>query len=526
MTYQALYREWRPATFSEVSGQEHIKRTLMNMLKQQRIPHALLFCGPRGTGKTTMAKILARAVNCGEGVSAEPCLNCTACKDIANNTSMDVLEIDAASNRGIDEIRELREHVKFAPSELRYKVYIIDEVHMLTTEAFNALLKTLEEPPSYVLFILATTEPHKLPATIISRCQRFDFRRLSQDSIIARLQEISHNKGVDLSIEAAKLIAEQAQGGMRDALGMLEQCMSFSENIVSLETVETVTGSVPTMVYQRVLNALVQGDVAHALELLHSELAAGREAGQYLRSYITALRLLLLAAHSPQVLELQGYEISSLKKSADDVASYLPELILLALSTETDMRYGGHPRLHLELLIVRQHQTISGVRHAEPKAEDKSVGSENIISAVAEKVPVLERPRQSTPSAPERTDLPQSTAQQPTVSGLLKAWPDVVKSIKQRAPLTGAMMVGLAPLRMDGNTVILQLTENNVHIFNRLSNSTDLTHIAGGFRAVLGKPVDVKLVLPSQEAQGVTPSVSRDQVKEVLDIFQGTIVKE
>ncbi|MDP3486373.1 MAG: DNA polymerase III subunit gamma/tau, partial [Bacillota bacterium] len=443
MTYQALYREWRPATFSEVSGQEHIKRTLMNMLKQHRIPHALLFCGPRGTGKTSMAKILARAVNCGEGISAEPCLNCTACRDIANNTSMDVLEIDAASNRGIDEIRELREHVKFAPSELRYKVYIIDEVHMLTTEAFNALLKTLEEPPSYVLFILATTEPHKLPATIISRCQRFDFRRLSQDSIIARLQEISRNKGVDLSMEAAKLIAEQAQGGMRDALGMLEQCMSFSEDNVSLETVETVTGSVPTMVYQRLLDALVQGDVARALELLHSELTAGREAGQYLRSYVAALRLLLLAAHSPQVLELQGYEVSGLRKLADDIASYLPELILLALSTENDMRYGGHPRLHLELLIVRQHQAISGVRQAQPKVEDEVAHFENIMKPVAEKRPIQERPQHvksqhaALPTA-EPTESPQTSAQQLTIPALLKAWPEVVRSIKQRAPLTGA----------------------------------------------------------------------------------------
>ena len=525
MTYQALYREWRPASFNEVSGQEHIKRTLMNMLKQKRIPHALLFCGPRGTGKTSMAKILAKAVNCSEGVSAEPCLKCTACGDIANNTSMDVLEIDAASNRGIDEIRELREHVKFAPSELRYKVYIIDEVHMLTTEAFNALLKTLEEPPSYVLFILATTEPHKLPATIISRCQRFDFRRLSQDSIIARLQEISRDKGVNLSIDAAKLIAEQAQGGMRDALGMLEQCMSFSEDNVSLETVETVTGSVPTMVYQRVLNALVQGDVARALELLHAELTAGREAGQYLRSYITALRLLLLAAHSPQVLELQGYEISTIRELAEDVASFLPELILLALSTESDMRYGGHPRLHLELLLVRQHQAISGVRHDTQPSSGAEIVLEAAVKPVAEKR-LPEHPQHTAPTDANSKESPQAQVQQPTVTALLKAWPDVVKSIKQRAPLTGAMMGGLAPLRMDGNTVILQLTENNVHIFKRLSNTADLTHIAAGFTAVLGRQVDVKLVLPSQEEQGVTPAVSRDQVKEILDIFQGTIVKE
>jgi len=518
VAYQALYREWRPATFSEVSGQEHIKRTLANMLNQNRIAHALLFCGPRGTGKTTMAKILAKAVNCREGVSAEPCLKCSACLDIAKNASMDVLEIDAASNRGIDEIRELREHVKFAPADLRYKVYIIDEVHMLTTEAFNALLKTLEEPPNYVLFILATTEPHKLPATIISRCQRFDFRRLSHDSVVKRLQEVAGAKGVSLNTEAAKLIAEQSQGGMRDALGMLEQCISFAEGDITQAAVETITGSVPTAVFQRLLSSMVSRDVAHSMELLHEELNAGREAHQYLKSYIAVLRLLLLAANSPQVLLMQGYELTGITELAQDLKQHLPDFIDLAIATENSMRFGGHPRLHLELLLVRQFKLLE--TSAQLEAVHRAEPALAPMRPVAPKVP-----KDAVPPAAAQAPAP-SSSQTPQISALLKAWPDVVKAIKQRAPLTGAMMGGLSPLRMEGSVVILQLSEHNVHTFKRLSNNADLAHIAVGFEAVLGRPVEVKLMLPNPTGAETSVPNSRDQVKEVLDIFQGTIVKD
>lgn len=518
--YQALYREWRPATFSEVSGQEHVKRTLTNMLRQGRVPHALLFSGPRGTGKTTMAKIMARAVNCHNGVTAEPCLKCPACLGVTDNTSLDVLEIDAASNRGIDEIRELREHVKFAPTQLRLKVYIIDEVHMLTTEAFNALLKTLEEPPSYVLFILATTEPHKLPATVISRCQRFDFRRIQPDSIMARLQQVAQAKGVVLTTEAARFLAQQAGGGMRDALGMLEQCMSYAEGQVDLEIVETVTGSVPTVVYLQLLEALAEGNLAAMIEQLGHELGRGREAGQYLVSYLHTLRMLLLTAHSPQVLDEAGYEEeqrSAFKVLAERLKRSLSGIIDAALHTENDMRYGGHPRLHLELLLVKQFESV----HAQPPA---------LASPVSEKPPVLAKSaaekavENAVESAPPQAR-PVASPGGPNVAHLLKVWPEVHRAVKQRAPLTGAIMGAASPLRLEGDTVILQMNEPNVHMFRRLSNPADLGHIAAGFQQVLGKAVDVKVIMPNGSVPPATPAASEDKVKQVLDIFQGTIVK-
>lgn len=242
MEHIALYRAWRPQSFQDMVGQQHIIRTLQNAIRENRLSHAYLFSGPRGTGKTTAAKLLAKAVNCEKGPAPEPCNECDACRRITAGAVMDVLEIDAASNRGVDEIRDLREKVKYAPTEVRQKVYIIDEVHMLTTEAFNALLKTLEEPPPHVMFILATTEPHRLPATVISRCQRFDFRRVSLDEQTQRLRVICEQEGIAAEEEAIEYIARLSDGGMRDALSILDQISSFSDGRVSYQQVLDMTG--------------------------------------------------------------------------------------------------------------------------------------------------------------------------------------------------------------------------------------------------------------------------------------------
>ena len=303
MAYVALYRKWRPQGFDALVGQEAVRTALTNALETGRIAHAYLFAGPRGTGKTSTAKILAKAVNCEHGPTPNPCNECQNCVRINDGTSMDVFEIDAASNRGIDEIRDLREKVAFAPVSGRYKVYIIDEVHMLTTEAFNALLKTLEEPPPHVIFILATTEPHKIPATIHSRCQRFDFRRVTDADIVKRLREVADGSGIAADDDALQLIAVQADGGMRDALSLLDQCGVMAERVTA-ETVRSVLGIVGREALRELVKAIGEGQVPKALELLETLFAGGKDVKQIITELAEYLRAVLLYKASPDYREI------------------------------------------------------------------------------------------------------------------------------------------------------------------------------------------------------------------------------
>ncbi|MBD2845605.1 DNA polymerase III subunit gamma/tau [Paenibacillus sp. IB182496] len=294
MSHIALYRAWRPQTFQDMVGQKHIIQTLQNAISEQRISHAYLFNGPRGTGKTTAAKVFAKAINCQSGPAREPCNSCDACRGITDGTIMDVIEIDAASNRGIDEIRDIRDKVRYAPSEVRFKVYIIDEVHMLTAEAFNALLKTLEEPPGHVVFILATTEPHKLPATIISRCQRFDFRQVSLEEQTARLRFICEDEGLEADEEALVYIARLSDGGMRDAISLLEQVAAFAAGRMTLDDAVDVTGGMAAEQFAQLAEAVQHRDVAAVLELVNALALAGKSADKCLENLIYYFRDLLL----------------------------------------------------------------------------------------------------------------------------------------------------------------------------------------------------------------------------------------
>ena len=293
MSYVALYRTWRPQDFDALVGQEHIRTALTNALELGKIAHAYLFTGPRGTGKTSTARILAKALNCDQGPTAHPCNQCDNCRQITEGASMDVIEIDAASNRGIDEIRQLRERVAFAPVSCRYKVYIIDEVHMITTDAFNALLKTLEEPPEHVVFILATTEPHKIPATIHSRCQRYDFRRVTVDDIAAHLAKVAAGSGIQVDAEALHLMAIQADGGMRDAVSLLDQCGVMAK-AVTAETVRQVLGIVGRESLRQLVTLIGQGNLTGALEGLGTLSAQGKDIKQILLEVTEYLRALLL----------------------------------------------------------------------------------------------------------------------------------------------------------------------------------------------------------------------------------------
>ncbi|MFF2890203.1 DNA polymerase III subunit gamma/tau [Paenibacillus sp. NPDC057967] len=299
MSHIALYRAWRPQTFQDMVGQQHIIQTLQNAIRENRVSHAYLFNGPRGTGKTTTAKVLAKAVNCERGPAVEPCNECDACRGITAGHIMDVIEIDAASNRGIDEIREIRDKVRYAPSEVRFKVYIIDEVHMLTTEAFNALLKTLEEPPGHVIFILATTEPHKLPATIISRCQRFDFRQVSLDEQSARLLQICQDEGIVADDDALAYISRLSEGGMRDAISLLEQVAAFGDRRITLDAAIDVTGGMAADQFYQLAEAVKERNVAALMPLVESLMQAGKAADKCMENLMYYFRDLLVLKLAP-----------------------------------------------------------------------------------------------------------------------------------------------------------------------------------------------------------------------------------
>ena len=305
MSYTALYRKFRPDNFSDVKGQEHIVTTLTNQIKADRIGHAYLFCGTRGTGKTTVAKILAKAVNCEHPVDGSPCNECETCRAIQAGTSMNVIEIDAASNNGVDNIREIREEVAYRPTQGRYKVYIIDEVHMLSTGAFNALLKTLEEPPSYVIFILATTEAHKIPITILSRCQRYDFRRISIETISKRLQDLMDKEQIQVQEKAIRYVAKAADGSMRDALSLLDQCIAFYlGQELTYDKVLDVLGAVDTETFSKLLRQVIDGKVTQAIQTLENLVIQGRELGQFVADFTWYMRNLLLVKTSENAEEV------------------------------------------------------------------------------------------------------------------------------------------------------------------------------------------------------------------------------
>lgn len=355
MAYVALYRRWRPESFADLVGQEHISRTLSRAVMSGQTSHAYLFTGPRGTGKTSTAKILARALNCAEGPTLTPCGVCDSCRSISDGSSMDVFEIDAASNRGIDEIRDLRESVKFAPTEGHYKIYIIDEVHMLTTEAFNALLKTLEEPPERVIFILATTEPHKVPATIQSRCQRYDFHRITVTEIRDRLIYVCKESDIAAEEDALGIIAAQADGGMRDALSILDQCMALAEGTLTAERVQEALGLVGRAWIRRMAGEIAARDAAALIAQLSELLQSGRELKQVLAELAQHFRRLMIAGVGGAVsaAELCAGDAEELRM---DAAQFTQEEIMSILrrlnETMQELRTSPQPRITVETLLI------------------------------------------------------------------------------------------------------------------------------------------------------------------------------
>lgn len=416
MSYTALYRKWRPRVFGDVKGQDHIVTTLQNQIRSERIGHAYLFCGTRGTGKTSVAKIFARAVNCEHPVDGSPCGECPSCRQIQAGTSLNVVEIDAASNNGVENIREIREQVQYPPTEGRYRVYIIDEVHMLSTGAFNALLKTLEEPPSYVIFILATTEVHKIPITVLSRCQRYDFRRITVDTIADRLKELTDAEGMAVEDRALRYVAKAGDGSMRDALSLLDQCAAFHYGeTLTYENVLDVLGAVDNRVFRELFCALRNGQTKECILKLEEMVIQGRELSQFVADFIWFLRNLLLLKTAGEGEELLDMSEDNLKQLREDAAladeNVLMRYIRVFSEVLNQIRFAAQKRVLVELAFIRL---------TKPEMEQS-------MDAVLERLERLERQmEEGIPAAP----WPES----PTGDG---SQPAVLQTVQPTAPVQG-----------------------------------------------------------------------------------------
>ncbi|MBD9349342.1 MAG: DNA polymerase III subunit gamma/tau [Limosilactobacillus fermentum] len=406
MSYQALYRVWRPQRFSDLVGQQIVTTTLKNAIITKKISHAYLFAGPRGTGKTSAAKIFAKAVNCHHQTDGEPCNECELCQAITAGQLNDVIEIDAASNNGVEQIRDIRDKVKYAPTQAEYKVYIIDEVHMLSTGAFNALLKTLEEPPANVIFILATTEPHKIPLTIISRVQRFDFRRISAKDAFERMKYILDQKKVAYQEDALWVIANAAEGGMRDALSILDQALSFGDEQVTIDDALLVTGSVTKQLVQEYFLQVAKGDSAPALETLTKITGAGKDGQRFIEDLISFIRDVLLYQESPSLIDLPATglrkeDFDQLSGAASSTALY--QMIDTLNDIQQEMRFTTHPDVYLEVLTVRLCQ-IRGYERTQPGADQAELTQlRQAVAALQQEVNQLRQ----TPPAEVKTPVPR-----------------------------------------------------------------------------------------------------------------------
>ncbi|WP_040285220.1 DNA polymerase III subunit gamma/tau [Sporosarcina koreensis] len=386
MGYQAFYRVYRPQTFDEMSGQRHVKQTLQNALLHNKTTHAYLFSGPRGTGKTSAAKIFAKALNCENGPAKEPCNACDTCRTITEGSNTDVIEFDAASNSRVEEMRDIIEKVRYAPASSKYKVYIIDEVHMLSNSAFNALLKTLEEPPAHAVFILATTEPHKLPLTIISRCQRFDFKPITAAEITERMAYVLDEAGIEADNSALKVIAQAASGGMRDALSMLDQVVSFSGERVTAEEALLVTGSVGEDIFYELACALQSKDAGTALTLLNRLIAEGKDVSRLAEDLITFFRDLLLLHTAPNLTDLLE-AISGDDRFVALAADFDPDLLYAYIDilgdTQAEMRFSNHAKVYIESALLKMIQTKGAVTGA--------AGAAAVPAELEQKIASLER---------------------------------------------------------------------------------------------------------------------------------------
>ncbi|MFZ5816223.1 MAG: DNA polymerase III subunit gamma/tau [Bacillota bacterium] len=546
MAHLALYREFRPQRFADVVGQQHITRTLRNALTQNRMHHAYLLSGPRGTGKTTVARILAKAVNCLDLTQGEPCNACKACRSIMAGETMDVIEIDAASNRGIDEIRDLRDKVKYAPADLKYKVYIIDEVHMLSEPAFNALLKTLEEPPGHVLFVLATTEKQKLPITILSRCQAFEYHRLSTPEIMGRLQEVCAKYELTATPEALTAIARQAEGGMRDALSLLDQVMAYAaDGRITLEDTLHVLGSAPLDQFLQLDAQLAKGEVGGALLWLDEMVRQGKDLRQLVRDYLAHLRdlLLLKVDTGGAVLDLPPQALQALKEQARAMEqSHILTGIRLLAQVESEMRLSASPRLLVEVGLIRlaglfADQEVTAPAAAPqptpPRSRQRSTPAPAPppASAPADE-PGNRAPAEAAAAPPEPTAPPAPVGE--GVEKVVQVWDQVIELIRRKRPSTVPLIQNVRVGALRGSTLFLVATTPTfAQLLKRkddkmiLEKALEHLGLTGLEIQILGPDEALRIqVAPTAQTETKQEAAEQSLLEKVQSVFPKEIVHE
>lgn len=501
MSYTALYRKFRPQEFEDVKGQEHIVTTLKNQIKADRIGHAYLFCGTRGTGKTTVAKIFAKAVNCEHPVDGSPCGQCPACQGIAAGTSMNVIEIDAASNNGVDNIRQIREEVSYRPTEGKYKVYIIDEVHMLSAGAFNALLKTLEEPPAYVIFILATTEAHKIPITILSRCQRYDFHRISIDTITDRLAELMRTEQVDVEERALRYVAKAGDGSMRDALSLLDQCIAFHlGEKLTYENVLEVLGAVDMEVFSALLRQVLAKDVTGAIRTVDHLVDQGRELGQMVNDFTWYMRNLLLiqsADDMEEVLDMSADHLAALKEEAQMVEpETLIRYIRIFSELSSQIRYAAQKRILLEIAIIKlcrpqMEKDLSALNERMDDMEQK-LESGAFVSAASQSaaVPAAGGTQAPVAQTPEKTQLPKAIPED--IKQVMNNWRSV---ISEMGGITRQYLNQAVPTLGPAGELLLVFDDANAFAYLSDNKAGCIDHLKEMIAQRCAKQVEVQLRL-------------------------------
>ncbi|WP_226582418.1 DNA polymerase III subunit gamma/tau [Halobacillus litoralis] len=529
MSYQALYRVWRPRNFEGVVGQTHITRTLQNAIVQDKFSHAYLFSGPRGTGKTSAAKIFAKAVNCERSPVKEPCNECDACLGIQDGSISDVIEIDAASNNGVEQIREIRDKVKYAPSAVPYKVYIIDEVHMLSMGAFNALLKTLEEPPKHVIFILATTEPHKIPLTIISRCQRFDFKRISQKAMVDRMVKITDVEGISVAKEALEIVALTAEGGMRDALSLLDQAISYSEDQVTMEDVLAVTGSVSQTKLTAVLQALYQQNAKVALESVDDLIQQGKDPGRFVFDLIYYLRDLLLFQSAPDLehnLERAIPDDAFRVLSSELSPGWIQQAIRELNRCQQEMKWTTSPKVFIEIAMLNMVEVQTGPSQAQPVQSEAFDKLSMKITELEKELADLKQkgPEAQTTAQPAKKRAPAKSgrkgynvpyerirqvlneASKEDIQNVQSRWADFMEALKRSNAPAHATLLNSKPRAASSKSLVLAF-RYDIHCSLALEHQQTIEPLLTEF---VGRPLTI-IPIPEQNWQEIREEFVRKQ---------------